>query len=135
MRYLSKARLIEEFVLSSISGERSASEPIHPCDAGIVITDDLDEPTGLDRILPALACKSTVWVVASSHSGSLEDWTSVLGRGLRGRLVVVEFETQSSRYRRNRGSPGRLATTLASLSLLVSGRCWLRFDYSDSVTI
>ncbi len=117
VRYMSKMQLIEEF---NISGERSASQPAHPCDAGILITDDLDEPTGLDPILPALACKSTVWVVTSPRSGKAEDWTDLLGRGLRGRLVAVRLDTKSCRHRNNCRSPRSLAIALSSASLLVS---------------
>jgi len=118
VRYLSQARLEEEFAATSLAGIRSAFEPIHPRDAAIVIADDLTQPTGMSRVLSALSYKSTVWVVDSRDRAELVNWSKVLEGGLNGRLAVVELDHMVQG--RNASAPRVLATAFASAALLVS---------------
>lgn len=67
VRYLSKVRLVEEYAAPALGG-CNLTEPIPPHNADIVIVDDLDHLDGVREVLPAMAAKSTVWVVSSSSS-------------------------------------------------------------------
>ena len=83
VRYLSKARLIEEFMSDDVCGNGSATEPISPRVANIVIVDDLVVPDGLEDILSVLKKKSTVWVVTDrSEQHSMEKWVEMLSKHL-----------------------------------------------------
>lgn len=118
VRYLSGVRLIEEFVPDDDHGDRSSTEPIPPDMADIVIVDDLDQPTGLEQIFPALIRKSTVWVVTDRGvQNQLRKWVEILGNGLGGRLVSIELEKPGYMTEKQVSPWVRI---LAAITLLVS---------------
>lgn len=89
VRYLSKARLIEEYTPPIRTGH-TVTEAIPPHKADIVIIDDLHHPDGLTNVFPALVGKSTVWVVPSKGIGiensngmDFEKWVEVITNGLK----------------------------------------------------
>ena len=92
VRYLSKARLIEEHAAAASDGY-TATVPISLHKADILIIDDLDRPDGLEDILPTLAGKSTVWVVSSLSETKLDEWMRVFREGLNDPPVTIELES------------------------------------------
>lgn len=117
VRYLSKARLIEEYAAPALGG-CSSTEPIPPHNADIVIVDDLDHPNGVSEVLPALATKSTVWVISSSSPTKVEDWMTVLESGLNEPLTPIQLEEKSNREVHK--SPPLRVNLLAAFTLCVS---------------
>ena len=121
VRYLSRARLMEEFGPDDDHGDRSPAEPIPPHMADIVIVDDFDQPDSLGEILPILKKKSTVWVITDrdgqDSQNSPERWVEILGEGLDGRLASIKLKKPD----RIKGKQVSLwVGILAAVTLLVS---------------
>ncbi len=91
VRYLSKTRLIEEYAAPALDGY-NPTEPIPPHKADIVIIDNLDHIDGVREVLPAMAAKSTVWVVSSSSSTKVKKWVRVLKCGLGEAVVPIQLK-------------------------------------------
>ncbi len=117
VRYLSKARLIDEYATPTPGGH-TTTEPIPPHKADIVIVDDLDHLDGVQELLPAMAAKSTVWVVSSSSPTTVEEWKEVLGAGLPEPPVPIELEPKNEVHK----SPPILVKFLSvvTLGILIS---------------
>lgn len=115
VRYLSKARLIEEHAAATSDGD-TATVPISLHKADILIVDDLDQPDGLKDILPTLAEKSTVWVVSSSSKTKVDEWMRVFRDGLNDPPVTIELE---SCQERRKNLPLHV-NVIALITLLVS---------------
>ena len=118
VRYLSEARLIEEYATPALGG-RNPTEPIPPHKADIVIVDDLDHPDEIREVLPAMTAKSTVWVVSSSRRTEIRDWMKVLKDGLGEAPARIELEPNEPNREMHK-SPTLLVNLLAVFTLLVS---------------
>ena len=116
VRYLSKTRLVEAFAAPHFPACRAGSLPVHPHGADIVIIDDLDQPSGLPMILPALAGKSTVWVISSTSTTSVNCWMNILSIGLKHRLTLIKLEPSNQED----GGPSRVVEVLALITLAIS---------------
>ncbi|MCY3872703.1 MAG: hypothetical protein OXF88_00240 [Rhodobacteraceae bacterium] len=113
VRYLSKSRLIEECAPAT-PADRSTAVPIPPHKADVVIVDDLDKPDGLQDILPALANKSTVWVVSSSSRTQIDEWMNRIGSGLSDPPIQIELESNQELSQ----TPSYIVNALALITLV-----------------
>ena len=91
IRYITMVQLMEELAATPAACKGNSLGVMHPCEADIVIVDDLIQSSNLNNIPGCLAKKKTVWVVTRREPGDVRRWIKLLRKVLNGRVVAIRL--------------------------------------------